>query len=74
MVAAFRQGLKETGYVEGQNVVIEFRSAEDHSERLPAIVAELIRLPVAVLVANATAAQFAKAATTTLPIALRRHV
>jgi putative ABC transport system substrate-binding protein len=68
MVAAFRQGLKETGYVEGQNVVIEFRSAEDHYERLPAIIAELIRRPVAVLVANHAAAQLAKAATTTVPI------
>jgi putative ABC transport system substrate-binding protein len=68
MVAAFRQGLKESGYVEGQNVVIEFRSAEDHYERLPAIIAELIRQPVAVLVANHAAAQIAKATTTTVPI------
>ena len=68
MVAAFRQGLKDTGYVEGQNVAIEFRSAEDHYDRLPAIIAELIRLPVAVLVANANAAQLARGATTTVPI------
>src|SRR5262245_50415874 len=68
IVAAFRQGLKETGYIEGQNVTIEFRSADDHYEKLPAILAELIRRPVAVLVANAGAARAAKAATTTVPI------
>jgi len=67
-VAAFRQGLKETGYVEGQNVAIEFRSADDDRERLPAIVAELIRRPAAVLVVNAAAAEAAKAATATVPI------
>jgi putative tryptophan/tyrosine transport system substrate-binding protein len=68
MVAAFRQGLKDTGYVEGQNVAIEFRSADDHHERLPAIIEELIRRPVAVVVANDAAARAAKAATTTIPI------
>jgi putative ABC transport system substrate-binding protein len=68
LLAAFRQGLKETGFVDGQNVVIEFRSAEDHYERLPSIVAELIRRPVAVLVGNTAAAKTAKAATTTIPI------
>jgi putative tryptophan/tyrosine transport system substrate-binding protein len=68
MVAAFRQGLKDTGYVEGQNVAIEFRSADDHYERLPAIIEELIRRPVAVVVANDAAARAAKAATTTIPI------
>jgi ABC-type uncharacterized transport system substrate-binding protein len=56
MVAAFRQGLKDMGYVEGQNVAIEFRSADDHYVRLPAIIAELIRRPVAVVVANSAAA------------------
>jgi putative ABC transport system substrate-binding protein len=68
LVAAFRQGLKEAGYFEGQNVAIEFRSADDHYERLPAIVTGLIQLPVAVIVANSTAPQFAKTATTTVPI------
>ena len=68
LVAAFRQGLKEAGFVDGQNVVIEFRSAEDHYERLPLIIADLIRRPVAVLVANSAAAKAAKAATTTVPI------
>src|ERR1039458_4195039 len=66
-VAAFRQGLKESGFVEGQNVAIEFRSAEDHVERLPALVAELIRRPVGVIVANSDAALAAKAATTAVP-------
>jgi putative tryptophan/tyrosine transport system substrate-binding protein len=68
MVAAFRQGLKDTGYVEGQNVAIEFRSADDQYEKLPAIVAELLRRPVAVLVVNSSVARVAKAATTTIPI------
>jgi putative ABC transport system substrate-binding protein len=68
LVTAFRQGLKEAGYVEGQNVMIEFRSAEGHNDRLPALAAELIRLPVAVLVCNVTAAVAAKTATSAVPI------
>ena len=68
IVAGFRQGLRETGYVEGQSVAIEFRSAEDDYARLQAIIAELVRRPVAVLVANSTAARRAKAATATIPI------
>jgi putative ABC transport system substrate-binding protein len=68
-VAALRQGLKETGYVEGQNVAIEFRWADGQYDRVPAMVAELVRRQVAVIVTNSVqAAQAAKAATTTIPI------
>jgi ABC-type uncharacterized transport system substrate-binding protein len=68
LVTAFRQGLKEAGYVEGQNVAIEFRSAEDHPDRLPALVADWIRRQVAVIVGDSNSAIAAKAATTAVPI------
>jgi putative ABC transport system substrate-binding protein len=68
MVTGFRQGLKAVGFTEGQNVAIESRYADSQRERLPGLVAELIRLPVAVIVANSIAALAAKAATTTVPI------
>jgi putative tryptophan/tyrosine transport system substrate-binding protein len=68
LVTAFRKGLKETGYIEGQNVAVEYLSAEDQADRLPALVADLIRRPVAVIVVNRPAAAAAKAATTTVPI------
>jgi putative tryptophan/tyrosine transport system substrate-binding protein len=68
LVAAFRQGLNEAGFVEGQNVAIEFRSADDHLDRLPALVADLIRRQAAVIIGNHNAALAAKAATTTVPI------
>jgi putative ABC transport system substrate-binding protein len=68
LVPAFGQGLKEAGFVDGQNVAIEYRYAENQRERLPGLVAELIRLPVAVMVVNSGAAAAAKAATTTVPI------
>jgi putative tryptophan/tyrosine transport system substrate-binding protein len=68
MVTGFRQGLTATGFNEGQNVIIEYRYADDQLERVSGLVAELIRLPVAVIVVNGSAALAAKAATTTVPI------
>ena len=69
MVAAFREGLKELGYVEGQNVAIEFRWAEGKYERLSALGTDLVRRQVAAIAATSTpAAQAAKALTATVPI------
>jgi putative ABC transport system substrate-binding protein len=68
LVVAFGQGLKEAGFVAGENVAIEYRYADNQIDRLPALVADLIRLPVAVIVVNSGAAFAAKAATTTVPI------
>jgi putative tryptophan/tyrosine transport system substrate-binding protein len=69
VTVAFLQSLKESGYVAGQNVAVEYRYAENQLDRLPALAADLVRRRVAVIRADGNqAAQAAKAATTTIPI------
>jgi ABC-type uncharacterized transport system substrate-binding protein len=69
LVAALRGGLNESGFIEGQNVAMEYRWADGRYDQLPALAAELVRRPVAVIVASAPpAALAARAATSTLPI------
>jgi putative ABC transport system substrate-binding protein len=68
LVIAFRQGLKETGFIEGQNVAVDYRYADNQIDRLPALVADLIHHPVAVIVSDNISAIVARHATMTVPI------
>jgi putative tryptophan/tyrosine transport system substrate-binding protein len=68
LVGAFRQGLNEAGFVEGQNVAVEYRWADDQDDRIPGMAAELVRREAAVIVANGIAVPAVKAATATIPI------
>src|SRR5215831_17864427 len=71
-VEAFRQGLRERGYLEGQNIIIEYRYAGGLTERLPNLAAELVQLKVDVIVVTGTpATQAAKNATKTTPIVMK---
>ena len=68
LVTSFQRGLTEAGFIEGQNVAVEYRFADDQNDRLPEIAAEFVRRPVAVIVANGVAIPDVKAATAAIPI------
>src|SRR5215813_501199 len=68
LVAAFRQGLKEAGIVEGQDVAIDFRWGDDQPDRLPGLAADLVHRQAAVIIGNVAATRAAVAATTAIPI------
>jgi putative ABC transport system substrate-binding protein len=68
LVAAFRQGLNDAGFFDGQNIAVEYRWADGHEDRLPALATDLINRQVAVIIGHSTAAVAAKAITTTVPI------
>ena len=71
MRSAFRQGLRDLGYIEGKNILVEYRYAEGKADRIPGLVAELVQLKVDVLVfPNTTAIRAAKQATKTIPIVM----
>ncbi len=71
LIEGFRQGLREQGYVEGQNILIEYRFSEDRNDRLPALAAELVAMKVPLILASGTPASFAaKQATSTIPIVM----
>src|SRR5262249_57244447 len=70
-IEAFRQGLRELGYVEGKNIIIELRGADEKPDRLPALAAELVRLKVDIVVSSGpTVTRPVKEAPTTIPIAM----
>ena len=71
LIEGFRQGLREQGYVEGQNIVIEYRFSEGRNDRLPTLAAELVAMKVRLILASGTPASFAaKEATSTIPIVM----
>src|SRR5215831_17964292 len=69
-IEAFRQGLRELGYVEGKNIIVEYRYAEEKLDRLPALAAELVRLKVVIVTGGSGNTRAAQEATNTIPIVM----